>query len=76
MKAKYNREYLGVVVTNQNYSEILKRGGRDEVNFHNKHLRSYKQGKAIFVHGIRVDKEGRKLGPMFHQVQVKLNLVE
>lgn len=73
---KYDREFLGIIITPDNYAEILKRGGRDEINFHNKHLRAYKQGKVTFTHGVRVNEEGEKLGPMFHQVQVKLNLVE
>ena len=76
MKAKYNREYLGVLITTQNYSDILKREGRDQINFHNKHLRAYKKGKTHFVHGIRIDEKGEKLGPAIHPVQAKLTQID
>lgn len=72
MKQKDTREFLGTLVTAKNYNEIMTKEGRDGINFHNKHLRAYKQGKTYFTHGIRVNEDGDKLGPMIHQVQQKL----
>jgi len=71
-KSKTNREFLGLLVTSDNYREILEKEGRDGRNFHNKHLRAYKQGKTHFVHGVRVNENGEKLGPMIHDVKQKL----
>lgn len=73
MKIKYNREFLGTLITSENYSQILLEKGRDEINFHNKHLRAYKRGKEMFTHGIRINEQGDKLGPMFHKVQEKVS---
>ncbi len=73
--AKTTREFLGTVITSENYREILDKEGRDGRNFHTKHLRAYKQGKTHFIHGIRVNEKGDKLGPMIHEVKQKINLV-
>lgn len=72
---RYDREFLGTLITKENYNEILEKEGRDGRNFHNKHLRAYKQGKTHFVHGIRVNEKGEYLGPMIHPVQQKLTLL-
>lgn len=72
----YDRQFLGTIVNADNYAEILSKEGRHQINFHNKHLRAYKQGKAYFTHGIRVNEKGERLGPAIHAVQAKLNLVE
>lgn len=73
---KYNREYLGIVVSQESYREILDKEGRDGINFHNKHLRAYLQGKEHFSHGIRVNDKGEKLGIAWHPVKSKINLVD
>lgn len=47
------RQYKGVVVTAQNYQELLKEGGRKLINFHNAHLKAYLAGKTIYNHGTK-----------------------
>jgi hypothetical protein len=49
---KFDRQYLGVTVTAENYRAILSGpGSRDELRFHAKHLRAYLKGKDTFIHG-------------------------
>lgn len=45
------REFTGVIITAENYKEILEKEGREGINFHNKHLRSYKKGYERFSFG-------------------------
>lgn len=70
---KYDREFLGTLITKENYREILEKEGRDGRNFHTKHLKAYKQGKTFFTHGVRVNEKGEHLGPMIHEVKQKIN---
>jgi hypothetical protein len=53
------RKFGGSVITKDNYREILNQGGRDLINFHNKHLKAYLNGKTFFYHGR--DAKGEKI---------------
>lgn len=72
---KIDREYLGVTVTAKNYREIVgpkgseTEEGRQDLRFHEKHLRAYLKGKDSFTHGWVKDEEGNTVGPQFHDVQ-------
>ncbi len=72
---KYDRQFLGTVVSQENYREILEKEGRDGLNYHNKHLRAYKQGKTQFSHGIRVNEKGEYLGIAWHPVKAELTVL-
>jgi hypothetical protein len=60
---KYERKYLGVTITSQNYREILQKEGREGINFHNKHLKAYLKGWDSFQFGYEtfVNPETNKL---------------
>lgn len=66
---KYNRKYEGVIITADNYREILEKEGREGIAFHNKHLKAYKRGRNYFQHGKDVDGY-----PLLHPVLSKINL--
>lgn len=53
---QYDRRYLGVTITAQNYREILEKEGREGINFHTKHLRAYLKGKKTFNHKFKREK--------------------
>ena len=72
MKIKTTREFLGTLITAENYNQILEKEGRHGINFHNKHFRAYKQGKVMFTHGMRITEKGEKMGPMYHELKQKL----
>lgn len=57
------KKFNGVLVTSKNYSELLKEGGRDLINYHNKHLKAYLRDEQFFKHGFGEDGE-----PKFHPV--------
>lgn len=57
-KKEYDREYLGITITAQNYREVLKKEGRMGINFHNKHLRCYLRGDKKFTFGCERDENG------------------
>ena len=69
---KYDRKYLGVTITAENYRDILTKEGRDGINFHTKHLRAYLKGKAFFTHGFNIDKDGNRTTPKVHRVRASL----
>ncbi len=69
---KYDRKYLGVTITGENYKEILLSAGRDSINFHSKHLNAYLKGRDTFTHGWVVDLNGFPIRKQVHQVQQKL----
>lgn len=77
-KKKYERKYLGITVTAQNYRELMdaaikdKKSPRHEINYHTRHLEAYLQGKTSFRHGFRRDKNGRALGPAYFKVMQEL----
>lgn len=75
-KPKYDRQYLGVTITKENYKEIFEKEGRDGINFHTKHLRAYLKGKSYFTHGQEIDSQGDIVGPKIHKVLAKINLVK
>ena len=57
MKFSFDRQYLGVTVTAENYRKILEGpGGRDELRFHAKHLKAYLRGNDGFYHGTTTGK--------------------
>lgn len=71
-KYRYEREYLGTTITAQNYKEIRdKKDGRQQINFHNKHLRAYLRGYDRFTFG--VDNDG---DPIFHKVQQQIKKIK
>ena len=65
---EYNREYLGTIVTQENYRSL------EDLNFHRKHLKSYLKGRDNFTHGWDLDEEGNKVSPKIHNVQQKITL--
>lgn len=67
----FSRKYLGVTITSKNYNQILKEEGRNGINFHAKHLKAYLQGKKIFPHGYKRNKDGSKT-LQFHKVKQRL----
>ena len=75
-KVKYNRVYLGTIVTGANFKEIVEKEGRDAINFHNKHLRAYIKGKSHFTHGRLHNEKGEDIGPAIHAVKEKLEEIQ
>lgn len=81
-KAKYDKQYLGITVTAQNYRELMakaiedKKDPRYEINYHNTHLKAYLQGKETFRYGYRYDKDGKIIGPAYFKVMQKLTKIE
>ena len=57
-KPKYEREYLGITITAKNYREILEKEGREGINFHTKHLKSYIKGLESFNYGFEKNEDG------------------
>lgn len=80
-KAKYDRQYLGITVTAQNYRELMDAAIKDgknpryEINYHNKHLKAYLKGRDTFTYGFRYDEDGNKVGPAIFKVQEKLTKI-
>lgn len=79
---KWERQYLGITVTKDNYRELMGlaiadgKDPRHEINYHTRHLEAYIKGKDVFRHGYRRDKDGKILGPAFFKVEQKLTKVE
>lgn len=70
---EFNREYLGVTVTAQNYREVHPIGKPSMRNFHSKHLRAYLKGNDSFMHGYTYDELGIR-HPISHKVQQKIKI--
>lgn len=69
-RKRYNRRYLGTIVTHSNYREILDNEGADKVKFHKKHLAAYIKGKNYFFHGFTVPEDPSKQPrPIMHYVE-------
>lgn len=77
-KPKWERRYLGITVTRDNYRELMRlaelsgKPPRHEINYHTRHLEAYLEGKNYFVHGFRYDKDGDKIGPAIFKVEQEL----
>lgn len=76
VKLKYTREFLGTLITADNYNTILKKEGKSGVVYHNKHLKAYTRGDKTFTHGYEVNSSGKIVGKKTHKVQEKINLVD
>lgn len=64
------KKFNGVLVTSLNYKQLLEEGGRNLINFHNKHLRAYLRDEQWFRHG--VDEEGQpKMHPVLKQYVIE-----
>lgn len=71
MKRKKERNFNGVIITSENYRTILDEKGREGINFHNKHLKSYLQGKTYFGFGYQKDTEGNLIYDRFgNKIQI------
>ena len=57
------KKFNGILVTSTNYRELMDKGGRDLINYHNKHLRAYLKDEQFFIHGVGEDGH-----PKFHPV--------
>ena len=77
---KYDRKYLGVTVTAENYRELIalavaaKLNPRHEINYHTRHLEAYLKGKTSFTHGFKRDKEGKAISPAIFKVMQELTI--
>lgn len=67
------RQYLGEIITSQNYKEILEKEGREGINFRNKHLKMYERGVDSFYHGKEEDENG-DLRPRLNSVEQRMTL--
>lgn len=57
------KKFNGVLVTSLNYKQLLEEGGRDLINYHNKHLKAYLKDENWFQHGRNEDGS-----PKYHPV--------
>lgn len=64
---QYERAYLGITITAQNYREILAKEGRDGINQHTKHLKAYLKGKKWYRHKWMRDEEGKIIRDAFNR---------
>lgn len=64
------KRFNGVLVTSENYRQLLEEGGRDLINFHNKHLRAYLRDEQWFRHGIEEDGQP-KMHPVLKQYVIE-----
>lgn len=77
-KVKYDRKYLGITVTKENYRELMQKAidagmpPRHEINYHTRHLKAYLKGKTEFRHGYRYSEEGKIIGPAYFKVMEEL----
>lgn len=65
-KQVVRKKFNGVVVTSSNYSSLMEEGGRDIINYHNKHLKAYKKDENWFSHGRNEDGTA-KMHPVLKQ---------
>ena len=78
-QSQFKREYLGVIVTAENYREIFLTKPTEEfpykersaLKFHQKHLKAYLAGHPSFIHGYTLNEYGNKI-PTVHKVKSKL----
>lgn len=50
-KSIEERKFNGILITSENYRQILNKEGRKGINFHTKHLKAYLRGDSHFYYG-------------------------